>query len=110
MPGALLPLQNDETGRWETSIYRIDGLAAARIWTLGYTYLENVAENRHIKARASGLVSIVTGQGLQFDVNGRPYPRHADIIGWPNGDKHARMMAAARIANELTLQIDPRGA
>jgi hypothetical protein len=50
---------------------------------------------------------MVTAQGLHVDVNGRPYPRHADIIGWPAA-KHEQMMLATDIANELSLAIDPR--
>ena len=107
MPSALLPLNNKKRARWETSTHRTDGLSQLDVWRLGYRFVENVANNRRIKARGSGSVATVLAQALQFDVNGRPYPRHADIIGWPD-DKHARMMQATQIANRLILENDPR--
>jgi hypothetical protein len=104
-PLALLPRLAPEAARLETSVFRTDSLRADRIWLLGYQYVES--PERRIKARASGKASLVTGQGLGFDVNGRPYPRHADIIVWPVA-KDAQLMIATEIANDMTLTINPR--
>lgn len=109
-PPAITPRYNKEKARWETSTHRTDGLRTDGIWALGYQYVEDVSKDRRILARASGVVSVVTTLGLQWDVNGQPYPRHADIIGWSNDDKHRRMMVATEIANNMTLEIDPRPA
>ncbi len=82
-------------------------MTPAQIWSLGYCYVENLPERR-IKARGFGIVTLITAAELRLDVNGKPYPRHADIIGWPNGDKHNQLMAATKIANALDLAMDPR--
>src|SRR5436309_10095220 len=104
-PPALMPMLNRQKARWETSVHRTDGLQDDKIWLLGYQYVES--PERRIRARGAGFVSLVTGQGCQLDVNGRPYPRHADIIGWP-GAKDEQLMIATEIANDMTLTIDPR--
>ena len=79
------------------------------IWVLGYLYVEKKKPDRRIKARATGEVALVTSQDLLLEVNGEPYPRHADIIGWPTSGKPAQMMLATQIANEMILELDPRG-
>ena len=107
-PPALMPSYNKDKGRLETSIHRTDGMRPDEIWALGYHYVENLAARRRIQARASGVASVVTGQGLQFDVNGDPYPRHVDIVGWPPDEKHQRMMKATEIARGMRLEMDPR--
>lgn len=106
-PAALEPQYNQHKLRWETSTYRTDGLSSARIWALGYRYVEDRSQGRTIRARATGKTALVAAAHLQWDVNSRPYPRHADIVGWSNTDKNLRMMAAVEIANEMQLQIDP---
>ena len=110
-PQALKPLFNIEKQRWETSIYRIQGLSVGRIWELGYTHVENRAINRIIRARGTGTVTLVLGRSLRLDVNGPPYPRHVDIIGWPDPDsdnKSKQLMKATEIADKMVLDIDPR--
>ncbi len=109
LPPALKPELNPETHRWETSTYRIDGLQAHGIWALGYQYVEDLPKGRRIRARGTSLAASVTDAGLHWDVNGEPYPRHADIIGWSVNDKDIRMMAATEIANKMSLEMDPRG-
>jgi hypothetical protein len=54
-----------------------------------------------------GAYAVAEAQGLKLDVNGLPYPRHVDIIGW-SPDKDARLMIATEIADKLALAIDPR--
>lgn len=108
-PTALMPYDNKNSKRWETSIIRTDGLQDREGWELGYQIHEASPAPRRIKARAVGTAVIVTDQQLQFDINGDPYPRHADIIGWPVGDeKHARLALATEIANRMTLEVDTR--
>jgi hypothetical protein len=106
-PQALLPTINKATGRLETSTHRIENLAAAEIWKLGYEHVEDAAKSRIIKARGQGAYALADAQGLTLDVNGTPYPRHVDIIGW-SGDKDDRMMKATEIVGKLALEVDPR--
>ncbi len=107
-PAALEARYNGVKTRWETSTHRTDGLPTARVWAVGYRYVEKLTQNRRIKARAIGIAHFVTDAHLNWDVNGRPYPRHADIIGWSDTAKDVRMMAATEIANRMQLEIDPR--
>jgi hypothetical protein len=104
---ALLPMTNKATGRLETSTYRVAGLNDQEIWSLGYKNVENAANNRIIKARGQGPFGLVSASGLSCDVNGPPYPRHVDVIGWPQ-DKDGQLMKATEIADKLALEIDPR--
>jgi hypothetical protein len=104
---ALLPLTNNVTGRLETSTHRVAGLNDQQIWTLGYENVENAANNRIIKARGQGPIALVSASGLSCDVNGLPYPRHVDVIGWPQ-EKDGQMMKAVEIADKMALEIDPR--
>jgi hypothetical protein len=107
-PLALMPMLNKTTGRWETSTHRVKDLNAAEIWKLGYDHVQDLVKGRVIKARGQGLYSVARGQELSLDVNGSPYPRHVDLIGWPMTDKDARLMKATEIADKLLLEIDPR--
>jgi hypothetical protein len=107
-PQALLPRLNAAKERWETSVHRPEGLADGETWALGYAYVENVAEKRVIKARAVGPFTLVSDNGLTTDVNGPPFPRHVEIVGWSPDDKDVRLMHATQIADKLQLQIDPR--
>ena len=108
-PPAMMPYENKQKQRWETSAIRTDHLQTGEIWALGYLHAENVLAGRRIRARGIGEVAAITALALQLDVNGDPYPRHVDIVGWPNSnDKAARMMVATEIANEMSLEIDPR--
>jgi hypothetical protein len=105
-PPALMPMFNAESQRWETSTFRNRELAAADIWKLGYANVENIAAQRTIKARAIGSYTLVAAP-LSLDVNGPPYPRHVDIVGW-SAEKNVRMQHATNIADKLTLELDPR--
>jgi hypothetical protein len=106
-----MPNENPDTGRLETSIHRTKGLAERKIWNLGYRYVEQRPQ-RVIKARGLGVISLILEtKTLSLDVTDEPFPFHADIIGWPIGieAKSERMQLATDIANELKLQLDPRG-
>jgi len=98
---------NRTKSRWETSTHRTAHLTAAQIWEIGYRHVEDASRNRSIKARADGAFKVVVDRGLRLDVNGEPYPRHVDIVAWPE-EKHARLMTATEIAVSLKLEVDPR--
>lgn len=103
-PAALLPQFNERKERLETSIFRTHGLSSRRCWHLGYVHAEN---SRRIKARGVEIVSIILGEGLAIEVDGDPFPRHADITGWDDA-KPLRLLKATQIADKLRLEIDPR--
>lgn len=103
-----MPMFNTSKERFETSTHRIAGLTDAQVWELGYSYVENPDEKRVVKASGIGKFELVTGQGLALDVNAEPYPRHVDIVNWPE-DKDGRLMRATDIADKLRLHVDPRG-
>jgi len=107
-PPALLPMLSATTNRWETSTHRVQGLPVAEIWNLGYEHVENRPASRIIKARGQGSFDLAKSAGLSLDVNGPPYPRHVDLIGWSPTDKDVRLMKATEIADKLLLVIDPR--
>ena len=106
-PQAFMPNPNPTHGRLETSVHRIARLTQEQIWQLGYGHVEKAEEGRIIKARAVGAFELVTATGLSCDVNGPPYPRHVDIVGWSD-EKHVRLMRATEIADNVTLELDPR--
>lgn len=107
-PHALMPRLSPDKNRFETSTHRVRELASDQIWQLGYSHVENAQQGRNIKARGTGPFELATSRGLTLDVNGPPYPRHVDIIGWSETDKDVRLMKATEIVNELRLEIDPR--
>jgi hypothetical protein len=104
-PAALLPQWNEYRRRFETSIHRTEGLRPDQIWAIGYRYVE---KTRRIRGRGHCQASLVTKQALHFDVNGEPYPRHVDVVGWPD-EEDAQLMRATEIADGMTLELDPRG-
>jgi hypothetical protein len=101
-------MRSKVTDQLETSTHRVKDLTIDEIWKLGYEYVEDVAQGRIIKARGQGAYALAAAQGLSLDVNGSPFPRHVDLIGW-SPDKEDRLMKATEIANNMTLEIDPRG-
>ena len=102
-----MPMFNAAKRRFETSTHRIAGLTDTQLWELGYSCVENPAEKRVVKASGIGKFELVRGHGLALDVNGEPYPRHVDIVKWPE-DKNARLMRATEIADKQRLLVDPR--
>jgi len=106
-PAALLPYWNQKRRRFETSTHRTDDLRPEQIWAIGYRHVENLAQNRQIRGRGHCQAAVVTAQALGFHVNGRPYPRHVDVVGWPD-EEDARLMRATEIADSMTLELDPR--
>jgi len=86
------------------------GLSDEDVWALGYAHVEIASPDRKIKACGVTAFRIATDSGLTTDVNGPPFPRHVDLIGWPStsDEKHFQMMCATKIANKMQLRIDPR--
>ena len=104
---ALMPRWNKRRRRFETSTHRTQGLHPDQIWAVGYRYVEPALQNSRIRGRGHCQAAVVTAQALGFHVNGRPYPRHIDVIGWPD-EEDAQLMRATEIADSMTLELDPR--
>jgi len=103
-----MPRLNNLKSRWETSVYRVAGLTDSEGWKLGYQNVEKEEAKRKVKARGIGSFQSATTSGLGLDVNGPPYPRHVDVIGWSADDKDVRLMRATEIAETLVLEVDRR--
>jgi hypothetical protein len=98
---ALLPMFNDQTQRYETSVFYTDNLTENEIWQLGKTHIDNPA----VKARGDFNDAVATGNNLQVDFNNTP-ARHADIINWPD-KKDEQKLVALKIAPKCSLKIMP---
>jgi hypothetical protein len=99
--------------RLETSVYRTGKLAEPEVWSICKTYYEDLAQLT-AKGRGDGSAQGVLNAGLSFDPNGRPHPRHADIIGWhdipdtpDNSLKHHWMSAARKFAADFVFKPRP---
>jgi hypothetical protein len=74
------------------------------MWKLGRLFVENQEIDRTVKARAAGPARTILGAGLAFSINGTPWPRHIDIVGWPD-EKHAQKQISIDIANGFALEM-----
>jgi hypothetical protein len=80
---AIGPIENRATGRLETSVYRSEGATAQELWAVCAAYVDAPARRRVAKARGTCAALVYLSQRLTIDANGKPHPRHADVIGWP---------------------------
>lgn len=110
----LMPRPNSKTGRLETSVCRSRGLSDAQVWQICALYFDPPAPKPAI-GRGVGPAKSVFNVGLQFDADGKPYPEHANIIGWrdaadiPRDElKHFWMDQAQRIASQFSYDPRPR--
>ena len=78
------------------SVFRIIGLSADRIWTLG-RLLVAAPSGRSLKGRADIGVEDVEATRLRV-IPDRRY-RHCDVTGWP-AEKSARQLRAMELARE----------
>jgi hypothetical protein len=60
-----------------------------------------------MKARGTCAAGFVLEQALALDADGKPHPRHANIIEWPDA-KHAQKIIQQKIAGQMTLEIRSR--
>lgn len=101
-PDALLPQWNENSGRFETSCFRTDGLSDAEIWSLGDREVA-LPSDRTMHARGDFPVSAVVESNLEFDLNENP-KRHGDIIGWAT-EKDERKSQSQELASRATLML-----
>ena len=102
-----MPRRNSTIKRLETSVCRSGTLTKAQIWNICSSYFDAYAPKRAI-GRGVGPASAVFAEGLAFDPDGKPYPEHANIIGWqddadkPDNElKHFWMDQAQRMAKKF---------
>ena len=78
----LMPRRNKKRdGRLETSVCRSQALSDTQIWAICSAHFDVVAPKPAI-GRGQGPASAVFDADLGFDADGKPYPEHANIIGW----------------------------
>lgn len=104
----LMPRRKHKNERLEVSVCRSSELTEAQIWTICSTYFDVHAPKPAI-GRGVGPAAAVFAEELAFDPDGRPYPEHANIIGWhdaadkPDDElKHFWMAQAQRIARRFS--------
>ena len=94
------------------SIYRIShpDLSETEIWTIGQDYVAT-PRSKTLRGRADLKAVAVYDEGLSFDPNGVPHPRHANIVGWPestpDSDTDAQELIAIKLALAATLHKKP---
>lgn len=102
-PAALLPALNRATQRLESSVYRASGASSEELWAI---CAEHVDITRRMKARGTTAAEHFLAAGLQFDPDGKPHPRHANVIEWPL-PKHEQKILAQKIAATMVLELRP---
>ena len=85
-----------------TSTFRTHGLTTDEIWALGESRVA-APRGRRLYGRGDVRVSSVVATGLTVNPDDDP-PRHAGIVGWPDG-KDARLSLAQRLAACAALRL-----
>ena len=103
-----MPRRNPTNQRLETSVCRSSGLTEDQVWRICSAYFDVHARKPAI-GRGVGPATAVFGEKLVFDADGKPYPEHANIIGWfdeankPDNElKHFWMDRAQRMAKHFS--------
>jgi len=96
-------------GRFETSVCRSSGITHAAIWSIAQKHFER-PPTQITKAIGFGRADKVYEAQLLFDADGKPYSRHANIIGWNAAplEKHAGKLQAQKIAAHFTYEQNTR--
>ena len=107
-PSRLVPRRNPTNKRLETSVCRSSGLTEAQVWNICSAHFDVYVPKPAI-GRGVGPASSVFAENLAFDPDGKPYPEHANIIGWQddadkpaNELKHFWMDQAQRMAKKFS--------
>lgn len=110
-----MPRPSGPESRLETSVYRTHSLSEAEVWEICRRWYEEIA-NLLAKGRGDGPAKSIVDAGLSFDADGRPHPKHANIVGWhsdpvltpPELKKNHWMIAARRFAGSFKFVPHPR--
>jgi hypothetical protein len=101
----LCPRANPETGRKETSVFRIDDLEEKEIWELGEEHVPLHVDGQPHPGRAEFIALHVSEVGLSLDPGDIP-PRHADIVGWSE-EKEVVKQTAMELAAKVSFVRNP---
>lgn len=94
----------------EWSVFRADKATSAELWEICAKHVDDQAISRAAKARGTCAASVMINQGLYFDPDGKPHPRHVNVIGWPDStpeSKHKLKNIQQKIAAAMTLEVRP---
>jgi hypothetical protein len=107
-PTRLIPRRNPANKRLETSVCRSSRLTEAQVWEICSAHFDAHARKPAI-GRGVGPASAIFAEKLAFDADGKPYPEHANIIGWhddtskPDNElKHFWIDQAQRMAQKFS--------
>lgn len=68
--------------------------------------MDDAANQRIAKARGECAAAAMIAEGLSFDADGKPHPRHANVVGWPAlADKHKIKNIQQKIAAAMSLEL-----
>ena len=100
----LMPRRSPGTRRLETSVCRSISLSEAEVWKICAAHFDSHAPKPAI-GRGVGSAEAVFKVNLGIDADGKPYPAHANIVGWydsattpDNEQKHFWMDQAQKMA------------
>lgn len=103
-PAAISP--NNINGRNEFSVYRVTDLPKSEVWAICKDFVDNQNNSRFAKARANCTASVYFSEALNFDADGKPHRRHANVIGWPDHkDKHKLKNIQQKISAQMNLEL-----
>jgi hypothetical protein len=74
------------------SVYRTSGMDEAEIWQIAADHIEP-KRGKGVIGRANLKAAFVKLKQLEFDPNGVPHRKHADIIGWGDDVTQHRVIA-----------------
>ena len=103
---AIAPRFSPTSGQFETSVYRAIGAASKELWDICSARVDQPATQRIMKARGTCSAQAMFDEKLTFDADGRPHPRHANVVAWPDA-KNERKIVQQKIAASMTLEIRP---
>ena len=89
------------------SVYRTKKSSEDEIWWIAYIYVTRKrSDKKKMIARAIITLQNVLDNGLKFNPDGKPHPRHANIDAWPT-DKEELKDVKVNLANVAELKLKP---
>jgi hypothetical protein len=82
----------------ELSVVRCSGIDDAAVRAIG---VEHIGDP--LKGHATVAADVVFARSLQFDADGEPFARHANIVGWPEANEPKYRLDAKALADASTL-------
>jgi hypothetical protein len=105
-----MPRRNPANKRLETSVCRSSTLTEAQVWGICSAHFDVYAPKPAI-GRGVGPATAIFAEKLAFNADRKPYPEHANIIGWqddlnkPDNElKHFWMDQAQRMAQKFSYE------